>query len=178
MASSKDLYSYKGEEPQPLPNEIFWICDDGYLISRTGIESFTEEEILKAGYKGPFKKPSYYEKQQKLLWDSDNLTYIVENLYEPEPIVEDTEPQSVIITEEMFWDDIRRHRDILLLQSDWAVNDSLVDVNLTENQRNKWIEYREKLRDLPLTISYSLDLVSDRTYPSNLRKFFPESPKK
>lgn len=179
MASSNNLYSYKGKEPEPLPHEINWIDENGYLISRTGIDTFTDEEILKAGYIGPFIKPFFHEKTQQLNWNSESLTYSVEDLYDPEPIIDNQpEPeQAPRVTEESFWHDIRLHRSILLLQSDWAVNDSLVDVNLTPEKRNEWIEYRQKLRDIPQTISYSSSYGDDTSYPTNITKLFPEVPK-
>lgn len=54
---------------------------------------------------------------------------------------------------------VRRHRNNLLLQSDWS---QLPDNQLSKEQQEAWKIYRQKLRDLPNTISdfnlYSQDL--------------------
>jgi hypothetical protein len=43
------------------------------------------------------------------------------------------------------WDDIRNKREMLLKETDWVgLNDIKAIVN-----KNDWIEYRQKLRDLP-----------------------------
>ena len=85
MADLNALYSYQGQEPQPLPHEISW--NGGYgMRYRTGVESFTEEEIEKAGYTGPYEKPTRNPDDLKstiLSWNSENLTYeILEIDYE------------------------------------------------------------------------------------------------
>ena len=48
-----DLYSYKGEEPQPLPKRIR--LDNGE--TRTSLGELTSEELLALGFVGPITKP-------------------------------------------------------------------------------------------------------------------------
>ena len=45
----------------------------------------------------------------------------------------------------------RSYRDKLLLESDFS---QMVDVPLTENQREVWRKYRQELRDLPQTVGW------------------------
>lgn len=172
MVDVKGLYSYKGEEPKLLPNEIR--LSDGF--SRTDPNTFTDDEIIDAGFTGPYQKPDYDPKIQRLIWDSDKFEYIVEDLYEPEPIVEDIQPEPLpIMDEETFWNIVRNVRNRKLRESDWSVNTSLIDNNLTEKQREEWIEYRQKLRDFTDTLEYSEELVSIID-PKMLSDLMPKPP--
>lgn len=67
------LYSLLNAEPAPLPEKILV---DG--VTRTDPNSFTPEEIEKAGYEGPFTKPSYDPETQVVQWYGDR--YAVLNL--------------------------------------------------------------------------------------------------
>jgi hypothetical protein len=67
------LYSFLNAEPAPLPERI---TVDG--ATRTDPNSFTEEELTKAGYAGPFDKPSYDPETQIIQWQSTE--YAVLNL--------------------------------------------------------------------------------------------------
>jgi hypothetical protein len=137
MANKKDLYSYQRQEPQPLPHEITW--NNGFnLVSRTGVESFIDEEIEKAGYTGPYEVPEYNQEYQKLFWDSINLSYVVED-----------------IPEEELWDKIRRERNRLLSECDWTMAaDAPEDLNFRE-----WEMYRQRLRDLPSLYENPKDVI-------------------
>ena len=46
------------------------------------------------------------------------------------------------------WEDVRRKRNRLLVESDWI---SISDVPLSEADKDKWKIYRQKLRDIPQT---------------------------
>jgi len=52
------------------------------------------------------------------------------------------------------WSDIRAARDLLLRQSDWI---ALPDVQ--HPQKEAWLEYRQKLRDLPTTFNSAVDVI-------------------
>ena len=56
------------------------------------------------------------------------------------------EPNPPPLSDEQKWDNIRRKRDLLLKNSDFAV---LPDVPLSTIQKQEWIAYRQMLRDLP-----------------------------
>lgn len=46
---------------------------------------------------------------------------------------------------------VRKRRNELIAASDWTV---LPDVNLTETQKNEWLEYRNALRDI--TVNFDM----------------------
>jgi hypothetical protein len=127
MADPNSLYSYQGQEPKPLPHEISWNGGSG-MIYRTGIESFTKEEIKKAGYTGPYTIPQYDPDYQRLYWNTEKLEYVVED-----------------IPDEELWERIRVERNRLLAECDWTMAvDSPESLNFRE-----WEMYRQRLRDLP-----------------------------
>lgn len=137
MANPNELYSYQGQEPQPLPHEICWDSGSG-MVYRTGVESFTEEEVKKAGYSGPYKRPEYNQEYQRMFWDSENLKYVVED-----------------VSNEELWDRIRAERDRLLAKCDWTMAaDAPEDLNFHE-----WEMYRQRLRDLPSLYENPKDVI-------------------
>lgn len=125
MIKTVSLYSYQGQEPQELPNEI--TLSNGK--SRTDRETFTELEIKDAGFIGPYEKPNYNPEIETQHWDFVSLSWI-------------TKP----IPDEIFWNNLRDKRNFLLARSDWT---QLPDVPLTNEQKLTWIEYRQALRNLP-----------------------------
>lgn len=138
MADSNELYSYKGQAPQPLPHEIFWVEDWGQTTFRTGVDSFSKEEIEKAGYTGPYSIPNFDEEYQTVDWDSEKLEYVVNN-----------------ISGDELWSKIRHRRNQLLFDSDWTMAaDAPRDLNFRE-----WEMYRQRLRDLPTTFENPQDVI-------------------
>ena len=126
MADPTALYSYQGQGPQPLPEKI--LLSDGR--KRTDVSSFTDEEILDAGFTGPYEVPQYNQEYQRVLWNSETLSFIVED-----------------ISDEELRDRVRKERNRLLSESDWTmVSDAPGELNLQE-----WEKYRQRLRDLPST---------------------------
>tara|TARA_B100001971_G_C17931517_1_gene402952 strand:- start:98 stop:469 length:372 start_codon:yes stop_codon:yes gene_type:complete len=53
------------------------------------------------------------------------------------------------------WEEIRRKRNQLLQESDWI---ALNDVCLTDEQKQLWKKYRQKLRDIPQTLKNPEDV--------------------
>lgn len=49
---------------------------------------------------------------------------------------------------------LKIHRDILLQKCDWV---TLPDVNLSEEKKTAWLNYRQALRDLPSTANPTID---------------------
>lgn len=138
MADLNALYSYQGQEPRPLPHEIFWVEEWGQTIFRTGVESFTEEELVKAGYTGPYKVPSFDQEYQRVFWNSEKLKYIVKD-----------------IPNEELWSTIRAERNRLLSNSDWTMAiDAPESLNFHE-----WEMYRQRLRDIPSLYDHPMDVV-------------------
>jgi hypothetical protein len=58
------LYSLHGARPAPLPFRI--TLPNGF--TRTDPTTFTEDEILAAGFTGPYTEPSYDPATQQLDW--------------------------------------------------------------------------------------------------------------
>jgi hypothetical protein len=124
MANSSDLYSYQGQEPSVLPHRI--TLSDGR--SRTDSSTFTEEELNDVGITGPYKIPQYDSETQRIHWNSETLSYVIEDK-----------------TDEELWEPIRRERNRLLAESDWTMTaDAPENLNFRE-----WEIYRQRLRDLP-----------------------------
>lgn len=87
MTDPKLLYSYQGNEPQPLPHQISWVEEWGQITYRTDVNTFTDEEIEKAGYTGPYSFPTYDRLYEYISWNKENLQYDIlpksyENLLE------------------------------------------------------------------------------------------------
>jgi len=120
-----NLYSYQGNYPEKLPGKIR--LSNGY--SRTDSSTFTEKEIADAGYTGPYTIPDYNQNYETLSWNSNTLSFSVN-----------------AISDEDLWKKVRLIRDDLLRKSDWS---QLPDSPLTENIKEKYKVYRQKLRDLP-----------------------------
>ena len=65
------LYSLLNGEPGPLPKRL---KIDG--VTRTDPSSFTAAELDRAGYTGPFQKPSYDPETQTLRWEGDRYSVL------------------------------------------------------------------------------------------------------
>lgn len=120
-----NLYSYKGNEPEELPQRIRLTGG----ATRTDSSSFSESEIANAGFDGPYTKPEYDVETQTLKWDSENREWNISSI-----------PNSY------FWDRMRDRRNFHLATSDWT---QFGDSPLTEEKKEEWKVYRQELRDLP-----------------------------
>ncbi len=65
------LYSLLNGEPGPLPKRL---KIDG--VTRTDPSSFTAAELNRAGYTGPFRKPSFDPETQIVRWDGDRYSVL------------------------------------------------------------------------------------------------------
>ena len=74
------LYSFRQQRPAPLPFRIR--LSNGF--TRNDPTSFTTEEIIDAGYVGPYTEPAYNAATEQLLWVDG--AYVIEAL-PPPPIV-------------------------------------------------------------------------------------------
>jgi len=137
MADPNALYSYQGQEPKPLPHEISWVEEWGQTTFRTGVDSFTDEELAKAGYAGPYEVPEYDQEYQRLFWNSENLKYVVED-----------------ISDEELWSRVRSERNRLLVECDWTMS---ADAPETLNFR-EWEMYRQRLRDITSSYEHPKDV--------------------
>jgi hypothetical protein len=73
------LYSLRQQRPAPLPFRIR--LSSGF--TRTEPASFTAEEIIDAGYVGPYTEPAYNPATEQLLWVDG--AYVIEALPPPIP---------------------------------------------------------------------------------------------
>lgn len=145
MTDLNALYSYQEQEPQRLPERIS--LSDGR--SRTDASSFTEEELNDAGYTGPYTKPEYNQEYQRRHWNSETLSYVVEDK-----------------TDEEIWEPIRTERNRLLAESDWSMAaDTPGQINLPE-----WTKYRQRLRDIPSFFGNPKEIIWP-VIPSKQEKF-------
>ncbi len=125
------LYSFSGQEPKELPDRIR--LPGGY--TKTDRTTFSEQDLIDAGYIGPFEKPEYDPQKQELIWDSESLSYTINDFpVPPEP------------TEEDHWRNLRGWRNTLLSGTDWIF---MPDVDISEEKKEEWVAYRKLLRDLP-----------------------------
>ena len=120
-----NLYSYQGQEPQELPHKIR--LSDGR--SRTDSSTFTEEEIVEAGFTGPYEKPDFNPEVETQSWDVELGNWVTTQ-----------------IPDEVFWEKLRTERNSILKDTDWS---QLSDAPLTSSQKTTWATYRQALRDLP-----------------------------
>lgn len=120
-----ELYSHRGNYPEPIPGKIR--LSNGY--SRTDSSTFTSEEIADAGYTGPYTIPDYNQNYETLSWNSNTLSFSVNT-----------------IPDEDLWKSVRLIRNDLLRKSDWS---QLPDSPHSEDMKEKYRIYRQKLRDIP-----------------------------
>jgi hypothetical protein len=73
------LYSFRNQRPAPLPNRIR--LSNGF--TRYAHQPPTAEEILDAGYVGPYTEPPYNAATEQLLWVDG--AYVIEALPPPIP---------------------------------------------------------------------------------------------
>ena len=153
MADPTSLYSYQGQEPRLLPHEIHYTDQWGATNFRQGVESFTDEELVKAGYTGPYILPEFNNKVERLFWDSNKLKFFVDP-----------------ISDEELWENIRKERNERLQLSDWT---QVLDLPLEKNYL-AWQDYRQILRDIPQSFNSPLE-VKWPTEPSKLDKDYIDS---
>lgn len=131
-----NLYSYKGSYPDTIPFRITF--SDGY--TRTDPTTFTQEELLSAGYTGPYELPIYNSKIETVDWNGSDFSVRPYSEHELETQ----------------WNIIRNQRNELLRASDWT---QIEDYNLGVLNKSDWAIYRQQLRDLPEIQSNPFDIL-------------------
>ena len=127
-----DLYSYKGNYPEVLPQRIR--LSNG--LTRTNTATFTAEEIADVGYILAENPPAHNE-LQKLIWSGTQWQ-----------VIDFTEEEiAAIVAAE--WKTIREKRDILLKEVDWRVlryeSQKRLGVEITDSIENL-DRYAQELR--------------------------------
>lgn len=92
------LYSYNGQEPQPLPSRVY--LEDGNTL--TGVQNFSEDRLKSLGFRGPYAKPKYDEMNEKIIWNG--IDYQIFPLNESER----TLIQKLKGTYSYFWNEISK----------------------------------------------------------------------
>jgi hypothetical protein len=129
-----DLYSYKGNYPEVLPQRIR--LSNG--LTRTNTATFTAEEIADTGYILA-ENPPIHNELQKLVWAGTQWQ-----------VIDFTEEEiAVIVAAE--WKAIREKRDTLLKEVDWRVlkyeSQKRLEVETTDSIENL-DKYAQELRDV------------------------------
>lgn len=125
------LYSFHGQEPDIIPERIR--LSSG--VTKTDSTTFSQADIEDAGFSGPYTKPEFDSSTHYIRWNKSTLSY---DIFELDKLTDDQ-----ILT------DIRNRRNQILFYSDWRLSS---DSPLTEQEKEKWRIYRQKLRDLPQDI--------------------------
>jgi hypothetical protein len=132
------LYSYKNQYPQKLPDRIR--LSNG--LTRTGVDTFTPEEILDAGYVEVFDK-SQCDINEVINWSGTE--WIVYKLSE-EQIAKNKEYEML-----QKWIEIRKLRDETIKLFEWKFNryNSQLRLGLTPTDDiDKLDTYIQALRDI------------------------------
>lgn len=75
------FYSFNGGHPEPLPFRI--TLPNGF--TRTDPSTFTENEILAAGFTGPYATPAYDPATEELEWSNGAFVVVAKPPAPPEP---------------------------------------------------------------------------------------------
>lgn len=129
------LYSHNNEFPNILPERIRLSTG----MTRTDSNTFTEEEILDAGYKKVNDRPIFDTNIQKLEWSGED--WILIDLSEEE-ILSRTQAQ---------WNNIRSHRDVKIESVIWRFQryESEIRLGLTPTDDIQKLDvYVQALRDI------------------------------
>ena len=135
---------------EDLPHRIRLI--DG--TTRSDKTTFTQRELVSAGYIEVEEPPPYNENTQRRYWS--NGTWYVENLSENE--IEEKKQAR--------WEIIRRDRDIKIKEIEWRIFRHLSELRIgiqpTESDISNIDNYIQQLRDItqqldPFTISWPIE---------------------
>lgn len=118
------LYSHRQAEPAPLPHRIRF--EDG--STRTDASTFTAAELERAGFTGPYQRPTYDPLIETVDWDGTQFLVRAYNF-------DELQAQ---------YAKVREQRIALLKASDWT---QISDYDLGAD-RDAWAAYRQALRDL------------------------------
>jgi hypothetical protein len=137
--------------------------ETGYTI----VECADEDVQARLNQLGDYQAEGVYNiKYYASKRDAEEILDNEGNSHDPKQYVQshfvgdDTAKDARLLAEQ--WTRIRRERDRLLSECDWTQNG---DSPLTPNKKNKWLTYREQLRDVPGTQS-SKTTYEDITWPT------------
>jgi len=132
-----DLYSLRGQEPEPLPARVR--LPDGLTVHIKEGEELNQALLKQAGWTGPHEKPGNFDSNtHKCAWSAEDLAFVVveKNSIELRNARNSAEAQ------------MRINRNAELDQSDKRIMPWL-EKGLPAPEA--WQKYRQALRDLPGT---------------------------
>lgn len=103
-------------------------------------EPFESEFVPRPTFKSIFVDITNVEPKPQIHWRYDYK----EKKFYPPPVDWGAPTCAAFI--EQRWNDIRNHRQILLMETDWV---ALKDCPLSFWEKRKWLKFRQELRDLP-----------------------------
>ena len=131
---AEGLYSLNGEEPIQLPNRIRF--ENG--LTKTDISTFTIEDLESVGFSGPYDRPSIDSNTQEIFWDSESLSFIVNDIQFEKP-----SPEELLEAK-------NQNATFLLRKCDWT---QLPDAPLSASEVEDWVTYRQAVRDFSDSIT-------------------------
>jgi hypothetical protein len=129
------FYSYNNQYPDVLPDRIR--LSNG--MTRTDKSTFTEEELIDAGYKLTTAPLNYDNRSQSLSWDGDN--WIISEL-------SDQQKEDILLNK---WNEVRSNREEMFKQIEWRFSRHFSEVrqSLTPTDDIEALDkYVQELRDI------------------------------
>ena len=140
------LYSYKNQYPTTLPERIR--LSSG--LTRTDSSTFTEEELIDAGYMKVESSPAYNSDTEKIIWNGESWEVVSLTQAEIEE------------KQKLLWEEVRNTRDLKIKEVEWRVfrYQSEVRLGLDPTDDIQQIdEYIQKLRDITKTTTNPLEVI-------------------
>jgi len=129
------LYSHNQQIPSFLPDRIRLSTG----LTRTDSSTFTQAELLDAGYVAADNPPPYDPNQQHLVWDKTTWKLV------------DFTPEELAARLELEWKSVRSIRNKLILDVEWKISRALsqqrMGLPVTDNIANL-DTYIQALRDV------------------------------
>ncbi|NBV28228.1 hypothetical protein EBS02_04310 [bacterium] len=149
MADPNALYSYLGNDPQLLPHLISWTEEWGQITYRSDVNTFTDEEIQKAGYTGPYSIPSYDIKYETVNWNNETLQYdIIEKSYD-----------------ELIQKFIENVDDLIYKVENLLVQFILNPTYVSNNKKTEFESYKTKLSDIKENLPKTREEIVNFSWP-------------
>lgn len=139
------LYSYKNQYPTTLPERIR--LSSG--LTRTDSSTFTEEELIDAGYIAAGDPQAYDSDTQKIIWNGTSWE-----------VVQLTTEEINARLEEL-WNEIRESRDAKIKEVEWRVMRNLSEIRQGLDPTDNITDldtYIQALRDITSTTKNPLEV--------------------
>lgn len=144
--NTKMLYSFNGNYPEPIPERIVLSSGD----SRTDSSTFTEEELVDAGWVAVGNMPPHDGETEKVLWNGTSWQVI--------PLTEG----EINEKNDLLWSEVRNNREEKIREVEWRIfrYQSQVRLGMTPvDDITKLDEYVQSLRDITSSTSNPSEVV-------------------